>query len=89
MQQIRKLGYLPQESESQPQEQQLARQVREAKANGLLSAFTGELKDMAAKDAEAADTSTDTQHAQYAESLMQRIRKLGHLPQESQSQPQE
>ena len=53
MQQVRKLGHLPRESQSQPQEQKLARQLRDATANGLLVAFEEELRQIAAADAKA------------------------------------
>ena len=89
MQQVRKLGHLPQESQQKPHEQLLAQQLRKARENGLLEAFEDELDNFASKDAEAAIASTATQHAQHEEALMQQVRKLGHLPQESQSKPQE
>jgi acetolactate synthase regulatory subunit len=93
MQQVRKLGHLPRESESHPQEQLLAQQLRKAKANGFLVAHEEELEDFADKPVaiqkEAAATRTATEHAQHAQSLMQQVRKLGHLPRESQSKPHE
>ena len=93
MQQVRKLGHLPRESQSHPQEQLLARQLREAKAKDLLVAFEEELEDFAGKlvatQKEAAATRTATEHAQHAQSLMQQVRKLGHLPRESESHPEE
>ena len=49
MQQVRKLGRLPRESESHPQEQLLAHRLRNAKASGLLVAYEEELQDFADK----------------------------------------
>ena len=85
MQQVRKLGHLPRESESHAEEQLLAQQLRKAKANGLLLAYEQELEDFA----KTAATRTATEHAQQAQSLMQQVRELGHLPRESQSKPHE
>ena len=56
-----------------------------AKANGLLVAFEEELKDVAAKRSALQKEVAATR----AESLMQQVRELGHLPRESQSEPQE
>ena len=53
MQQVRKLGHLPRESDSHPQEQLLAQQLRKAKANGVLAAFEEELRHIAAAEAKA------------------------------------
>ena len=82
MQQVRKLGHLPQESQSKPQEQLLAQQLRKARASGLLGAFEEELQELVMKDQKAAAASTATEHAQSAEALMQEIRALGRMPKE-------
>ena len=84
MQQVRNLGHYPRESQSEPQEQMLARQLRDARARGLPVAFEEELRQIA-----AADTRFATEHAKRVESLMQQVRNLGHYPRESQSEPQE
>ena len=76
MQQVRKLGHLPKESQSNPQEQLLAQQLRKARASGLLGAFQEELQELVMKDQKAAAASTATEHVQSAEALMQEIRAL-------------
>ena len=63
MQQVRKLGHLPRESQSKPHEQVLARQLREATANGVLAAFEEELRHMAAADAKAITMRLATERA--------------------------
>ena len=47
MQQARKLGHLPWVSQSEPQEQLLARQLRDAQTNGVFIAYEEELEDFA------------------------------------------
>ena len=84
MQQVRELGHLPQETESKPEDQLLARQLRDARVNGFLEDFEEELEDMARKDVGIAK-----ERARQAEPLMQQVRELGHLPQESESKPKE
>jgi hypothetical protein len=85
MQQVRKLGHLPRESASKPDERALARDLREATSNSLLDACEEKLQDLATKDAEAAAASTATMHAADAERLTQQVRELGHQPRESAS----
>ena len=87
---MRKLGRLPKESQSKSREEQLlARDLREAKASGLLKAFGEELQELASDDHAAEAASTAAEHAQRAEALMRQVRKLGRLPKESQSKPRE
>ena len=83
MQQVREMGHLPHESQSNSKEQLLAQQLRKARANGLLEAFEEELQDLAVKEAEATAISNATENAQQAEALMQQIRALGRMPKES------
>ena len=83
MQQVRKLGHLPQESQHKPHEQLLAQQLRKAREKGLLEAFEDELENFASKDAAAAIASTATEHARQASDLMEQVRALGRMPKES------
>ena len=73
MQQVRKLGHLPRESESHPQEQLLAQQLRKAKANGLLAAFEEELGHIAAADAKAVTMRLATECAREVTTLHHQI----------------
>ena len=73
MQQVRKLGHLPRESQSYPQEQLLAHRLRNAKANGILAAFEEELRHMAAADAKAATMRLATERAREVTTLHQQI----------------
>ena len=83
MQQVRKLGHLPRETRASPEEQRLARDLRDARASGLLKTFEKELRDLALKDDEVAVARTATEHAQRVEVLMQQVRALGRMPKES------
>ena len=73
MQHVHKLGHLPRESQSEPQEQMLARQLRDAKANGLLEAFEEELRQIAAADAKAMSMRLATEQARAVTTLHQQI----------------
>ena len=73
MQQVRKLGHLPRESQSEPQEQLLARQLRDAKANGLLVAFEEELRQIAAADAKAMSMRLATERVREVTTLHKQI----------------
>ena len=73
MQQVRNLGHYPRESQSEPQEQMLARQLRDAKANGLLEAFEEELRQIAAADAKAMSMRLATEQARAVTTLHQQI----------------
>ena len=49
MQQVRELGHLPKETQSKPQEQLLTRDLRKARAAGLMTAHEAELESIAAE----------------------------------------
>ena len=91
MDSVRKLGHTPHESPSKSfEEQRLAKALRRARADGIMSASQqAELESLATRSAAEAAASTAAEHAQSAEALMERVRKLGHLPKESQSKFQE
>ena len=82
MQQVCGLGRIPTESHD-PKEHRLARELRDARATGLMTSHEPELRDLEIKDAEAVAASTATEHAQQAEGLMQQVRALGRIPEES------
>jgi hypothetical protein len=73
MQQVRKLGHLPRESQSKPHEQVLARQLRDAKASGFLVAYEEELRHIAAADAKAVTMRLATERAREVTTLHQQI----------------
>ena len=73
MQQVRKLGHLPRESQSKPHEQVLARQLRDAKASGFLVAYEEELRHIAAADAKAVTMRLATERAREVTALHQQI----------------
>ena len=73
MQQVRNLGYLPCESQSKEQEQLLARQLRDAKANRLLVAVEEELRQIVAADAKAMSMRLATERARETTTLHQQI----------------
>ena len=93
LQEVKTLGYYPQRykhaaNKEERDSNSLAMKLAKAKGD-----FTSEvqqyLEAVQAKSKEAAATRAATEHAQHAQSLMEQVRKLGHLPRESQSEPQE
>ena len=93
LQEVKTLGHYPQRykqptTKVERESNSLAKKLANAKGH-----FTSEvqkyLEAMQANSREAAATHTATEHAQHAQSLMQQVRKLGHLPRESRSHPQE
>jgi hypothetical protein len=73
MQQVRKLGHLPRESQSEPQEQLLAQQLRKAEAHGLLVAYEEELRQIAAADAKAMSMRLATERVRAVTTLHKQI----------------
>ena len=86
LQEVKTLGHYPKrykQSASKVERDSNSLAMKLAKAKGY---FTSEVQKYL--EAMQAD-STATKHAQHEQSLMQQVRKLGHLPCESQSHPQE
>jgi hypothetical protein len=91
LQKVGALGHYPTRykkpvDKAQKTSDSLAKKLAEAKKL-FTPAVQKYLDAMQAVSTEAAAVSTEAKHAQHAEALMQQVRKLGHLPQESQSQP--